>query len=165
MPDAPRLADLRLAPQLLPIVRPLDPRDLPVERLKPIHVQHWVDAQPGWDRGKRGAITSVQRAFNWAAKMGLIGASPVRHVETPQTGRRDVVITPDEYAWTLDQVKDEPFRDLVVVSWKTGCRPREVLAVEARHVDLDGGRWVFPPMRPRPPSPVKIVNPSGPGAR
>jgi len=121
------------------------PRDLPIERLKPTHVQQWVDAQPGWGRGKQGAITAVQRAFNWAAKMGLIGASPVRHVEKPRAGRRDVIITPEEYAWILGQVKDEEFRDLLVVCWETGCRPQEILAVEARHVDLDGGRWVFPP--------------------
>ena len=121
------------------------PRGLSVELLKPIHVQQWVDAQPGWGRGKRGAITAVQRAFNWAAKMGLIEASPVRHVEKPRAGRRDVVITPGEYAWILGRVKDEPFRDLLVVCWETGCRPQEVLAVEARHVDLEGGRWVFPP--------------------
>jgi integrase len=121
------------------------PRGLTVERLKPIHVQQWVDAQPGWGRGKRGAITAVQRAFNWATKMGLIEANPVRHVEKPRAGRRDVVITPGEYDWILGRVKDEPFRDLLVVCWETGCRPQEVLAVEARHVDLDGGRWVFPP--------------------
>ena len=24
------------------------PRDLMVDRLRPIHVQQWVDAQPGW---------------------------------------------------------------------------------------------------------------------
>jgi hypothetical protein len=70
-------------------------RNLSVDRLKPIHVQQWVDAQPGWGSGKRGAITAVQRAFNRAAKMGLIDASPVRHVEKPGTGRRDVVITPE----------------------------------------------------------------------
>ena len=121
------------------------PRDLSVDRLKPIHVQQWVDAQPGWGRGKRGAITAVQRAFNWAAKMGLIETSPVRHVEKPRAGRRDVIITPEEFAWILSRVKDEPFRDLLVVCWETGCRPQEILAVEARHVDLDGGHWVFPP--------------------
>jgi integrase len=120
------------------------PRDLTFDRLRPIHVQQWVDAQHGWGSGKRGAITAVQRAFNWAARMGLIEASPLRHVEKPRAGRRDVVITPVEYAWILGRVRDEPFRDLLVVCWETGCRPQEILAVEARHVDLDGGRWVFP---------------------
>ncbi len=121
------------------------PCGLSVAQLRPIHVQQWVDSQPGWGRGKRCAITAVQRAFIWAAKMGLIEANPVRHVEKPRAGRRDVVITPEEYAWILGHVRDEPFRDLLVVCLGTGCRPQEVLAVEARHVDLNGGRWVFPP--------------------
>jgi integrase len=121
------------------------PRDLTIVQLRPIHVQRWVDAQPGWQTGKRGAIIAVQRAFNWAAKMGLIESNPVRHVEKPRAGRRDLVITPDEFAWILSQVKDEPFRDLLTVCWETGCRPQEAIIVGARHVDLEGGRWVFPP--------------------
>jgi hypothetical protein len=59
------------------------PRDLSVELLKPTHVQQRVDSQTGWGPAKRGAITAVQRAFNWATKMGLIEASPIRHVEKP----------------------------------------------------------------------------------
>ena len=30
------------------------PRDLAVDRLKPIHVQQWVDAQPGWGTRQAG---------------------------------------------------------------------------------------------------------------
>ena len=37
----------------------------------------------------------------------------------------------------------KPFRDLVNVTWETGCRPQESLRVEARHVDLQNQRWVF----------------------
>src|SRR5262249_7360420 len=107
--------------------------------------QRWVDSHPGWKTGKRGAIVAVQRAFNWAAKMGLIESNPIRYVEKPRAGRRDVVITPGEYAWILAHVKDQEFRDLIVTCWETGCRPQEILAVERRHVDLEGARWVFPP--------------------
>jgi len=121
------------------------PRDLPVAKLRPIHVQQWADSHPGWTTGKRGAIVAVQRAFNWAAKMGLVATNPVRHVEKPRAGRRDVVVTPAEYAWILGRVQDEQFRDLLTVCWETGCRPQEVLSVAARHVDVEGGRWVFPP--------------------
>ena len=117
------------------------PRDLAVSELRPFHVQTWLDANPGWGTGRRGAVIAVQRAFNWAAKMGMIPANPVRHVEKARAGRRDLIITPDEFAWMAAHVKDS-FRDLLVVSWETGCRPQEILAVEARHVEAD--RWVFP---------------------
>src|SRR5262249_4522790 len=55
------------------------PRDLTIDRPRPIHVQRWVDSHPGWKTGKRGAIVAVQRAFNWAAKMGLIESNPIRY--------------------------------------------------------------------------------------
>lgn len=121
------------------------PDGLVIAELKPIHVQRWVDAQPGWKTGKRGAIVAVQRACNWAAKMGLIAENPVRHIEKPRAGRRDVVISSDEYAWMLSRVKDVEFRDLLAVCWETGCRPQEILAVEYRHVDIANRRWIFPP--------------------
>ena len=70
------------------------PRKLTVGQLRPFHVQQWVDAHPGWKTGKRGAIIAVQRAFNWAAKMGLIESSPIRHVEKPRAGRRDASSPP-----------------------------------------------------------------------
>jgi integrase len=34
---------------------------------------------------------------------------------------------------------------LCVVAYETGCRPHEILTVEARHVDLKNTCWVFPP--------------------
>ena len=54
-------------------------------------------------------------------KVGQIKESPVRHVEKPRTGRRDVVITRAEYASRVGQVRDEEFRELLVVCWETGC--------------------------------------------
>ena len=76
--------------------------------------------------------------------MGLIEANPVRSLEKPKAGRRDHVITAEQFETILVLVKDEEFRDLLTVCWETGCRPQEVLSVEARHVDLEGGCWVFP---------------------
>ena len=41
----------------------------------------------------RGAMTSVQRALNWAARAGLLkcvgGKSPLASLEKPQQGRRE----------------------------------------------------------------------------
>jgi integrase len=112
--------------------------------LKPYHVEEWLDANPGWKTGRRGAVIAVQRAFNWAARMGIIDASPLRSVEKPRAGRRERVIDPGRYALILSLVRDEEFRDLLTVCWETGCRPQEALSVEARHVDLAAGCWVFP---------------------
>ncbi len=63
-------------------------RDLAIDELGPIHVYQWVDSHPNWTTGRRGAMTSVQRAFSWAAKAGLLktlgGRSPLVALEKPQ---------------------------------------------------------------------------------
>lgn len=76
--------------------------------------------------------------------MGLIASNPVRSLEKPRAGRRDHVISADQFRTILAMVKDVEFRDLLTVCWETGCRPQEALSVEAAHVDVEGGCWVFP---------------------
>jgi integrase len=44
----------------------------------------------------------------------------------------------------LALAKDQEFQDLLELSWETGCRPHELFTVEARYVDLESCRWVFP---------------------
>jgi integrase len=120
------------------------PAGLTADGLKPFHVQRWLDANPGWKTGKRGAVIAVQRAFNWAVRMGLIPANPIRAVEKPKAGRREHVITAERFEAIIALVRDGEFRDLITTCWETGCRPQEVLAVEARHVDAPNACWVFP---------------------
>ena len=107
-------------------------------------VQQWLDANPAWKTGKRGAVIAVQRAFNWAVRMGIIAASPIRGVEKPAAGRREHVIDDAGFNLIISLVRDPEFRDLLTACWNTGCRPQEALAVEARHVDLTAGTWAFP---------------------
>ena len=120
------------------------PSGLTTDGLKPFHVQQWLDAHPAWKTGKRGAVIAVQRVFNWAVRMGLISANPIRPVEKPQAGRREQVITAEQFQIIIALVRDDDFRDLITTCWETGCRPQEAIAVEARHVDLANGCWVFP---------------------
>lgn len=45
---------------------------LTVGRLRPFHVQQWLDGHPSWSDGhKRGCIVAVQRAFRWAEKLDV----------------------------------------------------------------------------------------------
>jgi integrase len=92
---------------------------------------------------KRHAMMAVQRCLNWAAKKGYIPYSPIAKIDKPQGGRRDYLITPEEYERILSLLPNQEFRDLLMVSWETGCRPQEVLIVEAHHVDLKHARWIF----------------------
>lgn len=100
-------------------------------------------------------MQSVQRAFNWAVKQGRIERSPVAHMEKPPCGRRENVITPEMYAIILGHVRDADFRDLLVTAWEVGCRPQEIIRVEATH--HDSKRWVFPAKESKGKKRIRVV--------
>lgn len=119
-------------------------QNLPLALLKKKHVYDWVDSHPKWgDAARRGAMTAVCRAFNWAEKEDHIERNPVRGIEKPAQTVREVVISPVEYRKLLKHLRG-PFRDLVVTAWETGARPQEILRVRAEWVELKQSRWVFP---------------------
>src|SRR5690606_13690672 len=93
---------------------------------------------------RRNYIRSVKRCCKWAVKQGHLDASPVEHLEAPGADHRETMLSVEEYQQLLDLVRDQSLRDLIIVTWETGCRPQESLRVEARHVDLLHNRWVFP---------------------
>jgi integrase len=98
--------------------------------LRPFHLQQWVDSHPDWNPGmKRGRMQAVQRALNWAVKQGRIEKSPIAFVEKPPPGKREVVIDYPTYQRMLDLTWTQEFRDLITVSWETGCRPQEIWRV------------------------------------
>jgi integrase len=123
-----------------------DAASMTVDRLKPHHILAWVDAHPEWGPTyRRNAITSVQRAFLWAEKVGHIAKSPVRYVEKPMAARREQVVSASEFQRLLSFVKGRHFRDLLEFCWETGARPQEARAIEARHYNAARSRLEIPP--------------------
>lgn len=121
------------------------PPDLLVSELRPFHLTKWIDAHPAWnDTTRRGSLVAVLRTCNWGVREGYHEKSPLKNVELPQAEKRERVISPEEYATILSHCTDAAFRDLLTVAWECGPRPQELVRVEARHVDLELGRWVFP---------------------
>jgi integrase len=100
--------------------------NLKVSELKPYHVTRWQSGHH--------AIRCVQRAFNWAVRQGHIERSPVANMEKPTLIPRDTIITPEQFTLLFNKIKDQEFRDFVTVLWETGCRPKEVRIVEAKHI-------------------------------
>ncbi len=116
-----------------------------VSTMRPYHVQKWVDSYPRLSKNsRRNHFRSIKRCMNWALKQGYIDTNPIANLEMPGAERREGLVAQDEYERLLSFVDDPDFRDLIVTTWETGCRPQESLRVEARHVDLDHQRWVFP---------------------
>ena len=121
----------------------LTPKDLSVERLKAHHVENWIDSKSWGDSVRRGAMTAVLRALNWAEKKGHIERNPIRgKLDRPQYGKRDRVLSAEELATVLKHARSN-FRDVILIAAETGARPQEICKVEARHVDLQQQRWVF----------------------
>lgn len=119
--------------------------DLTTQDLKPYHVQTWLDSLDELSDGsKRNHGRAIKTCLRWAEKQGYIARSPISHLELPGGGKREIVISQDEFDQILSLVPDRGFRDLLITTWETGCRPQESLIVEARHVDLRHNRWVFP---------------------
>ncbi|MFK7819505.1 MAG: tyrosine-type recombinase/integrase [Planctomycetaceae bacterium] len=119
-------------------------RPLLAAELRPYHIQNWIDQKDCSDGHKRGCVTAGMRAINWARKMGYVDVNPIEGMEKPSAGRREFVITENLFQQVMQLANDEPFRDLLTIAWETGARPQEILAAEARHVDLENKRWIFP---------------------
>lgn len=115
---------------------------LTIEKLKPLHVQEWIDTKKS-DGHKRGCLVSVHRALNWALKQGYIEKNPLRHMEKPAAGQREVFIEQSMFDRMIELSSDTQFKDLLSFCWEVGCRPQEVVRLEGRHLDLENNRCVF----------------------
>ncbi len=121
------------------------PADLLTGQLTPNHFTQLFAQHPRWSGTTRhGMCRAIQRAFNWAEEQRLVERSPIAKMKKPKCKARDVVITPAEFDHLLELGKGEHFKELLITAWETGARPQELTRVEARHIDLMHGRWVFP---------------------
>jgi integrase len=130
---------------------------LKVRDLKPDHVEDWITdrfkkAKPKDSRERQTnngstlhtAIRNVQRVFNWAVKRGRLDKSPLAGMVKPTPTTRDVYLMPDQFKEIVAAIADENFLDFVVTMRETGCRPKEIRDVEARHFDKASRCWNFP---------------------
>jgi len=118
--------------------------DLTVDQLRPIHVQEWIDGYDASPGTKRNYARSIQRAMRWAMQMGCIDKNPLADFQKPKGGTRNTVLSREDFEELQSLARSNEFRELLTFAWETGARAAECLAVERRHVDLAGGRIVFP---------------------
>ena len=118
-----------------------------IHQLQPLHVTKWAQNSFVTDTTRNRAITAVVRALTWAVKQGYIRRNPIHGIEKPAAARRELTIDDEQFEMLLAKTDDQKFRDLLDAAWETGCRPQEVVKVEARHFDEEGRRWVFPSFR------------------
>jgi integrase len=132
--------------------------ELTVDKLKVIHVENWIDRRPDWGVSQqRGCKSAVQRAMNWAEKVGLIEHTPLRHMEKPAAGRREQLISQQDYEELLAHFQGSPFHDILVMAWHTGARPQEIVIIETNHCDLPNRRIVLPPHQAKGKKKFRVI--------
>src|SRR5690606_18249466 len=92
----------------------------------------------------RNYMRTIKRCLKWARAQGYIDHDPIEHLVVPVGESREVFIKPEQFEVIFEHVTSASLRDLMVVTYETGCRPQESLRLEIRHVDLQNQRWVFP---------------------
>src|SRR4051812_18532937 len=92
---------------------------------------------------RREFIGALKRALNWAADEELIERNPLARMKKPAREAREMAVTPEEYARVIETVEEPHFRDLIEMASETGSRAQELRKLEARFVDLAGGRIVL----------------------
>lgn len=130
---------------------------LPASRLTCAMVEDWVDAYKISVTSRRNYFRAIKKAMKWAKSRGMIRRNRIRNLEVPAGESREIIVTPEQYADILAFSRDAGFRDLVVTTWETGCRPQESLRVEARHVDLANQRWIFPKLESKNKKMSRVV--------
>lgn len=118
--------------------------DLLNDNIRPYHIQQWVDSYELSQTSKRNYIRSIKGCMAWAVKQGHIATNPVAFTPVPTAQSREIMLTPEEFEAMMSRIPDPSLKMLCTVTYQTGCRPQELLRVEARHVDFTHERWVFP---------------------
>jgi integrase len=83
--------------------------------------------------------------MTWARQQGYIDENPIRDLEVPGATAREVFISGEEFERACGLIRDRDFLELCRVTFEVGCRPQEILRIEARHCDFKNSRWVLPP--------------------
>lgn len=131
--------------------------EMRVSALRPFHVEQWVDQYDVAQTTRRNYFRSIKRCLSWARRQGRIESDPLERLDLPAAEHRDVYVPPEEFDQLLGYVSDHNFRELLVTTYQTGCRPQESLRVIANWVDITKARWVFPPMESKGKKAPRIV--------
>jgi integrase len=125
------------------------PPGLRVNKLLSLHLTAWLDERypkqrtdgfkPVSDNARHDFASDVLAVFNWAVKQRIIPRSPLQGYTKPPKTPRVLYLAPEQMDDLLSRIDDQEFRDFLIVTLRTGCRPQEVRVLEAKHVLLKEG--------------------------
>lgn len=108
-----------------------------ITELQPAEIENWLGKQTWGGSYKAGMVTAIKRAFNWATKKAGLKFNPVTGLEKPTPGKRDRVLSAEEYESIVKLAKDDRYRDLLQLAFETGARPQELTRIEKRHLQAN----------------------------
>jgi integrase/recombinase XerC len=114
----------------------------PAAGVQSAEVMSW-SARPSWGDSSRWlALTVVSAAFNRAVRQGRLKDNPLRGISKPPLRSRGatVLLAPESRKSLLDAAPPW-LRTALSALHDTGCRPAELVCVEASHFDPVGGTW------------------------
>lgn len=81
----------------------------------------------------------IKTLFRWCRDTGLIQINPLHSTDNPwRVTIRTRLMTEKEYmAIMSDPQVSSPGKEVLEFLWRTGCRPGEIVRVEARHLDAN----------------------------
>ena len=89
--------------------------DLRPEELRPFHVEKWVDSYAISQTTRHNYFRAMKRCMRWAKQQGYIDENPIAELPVPAAQSREVAIHPGEFERLLTFVRDDVFRDLLMV--------------------------------------------------
>jgi integrase len=115
---------------------------LRVADVKLYHISEWIDGQNQEGNYRRNLLRAVKSCFKWAEQQEYSTRCP--NIRVPAATPRDdtAYLTPAQYERLIAATKNPDLLDAITVLRETGCRPKELRTVEARH--LTERCWVFP---------------------
>ena len=131
--------------------------DMRVSSLKPFHVEEWVDGYDIAQTTRRNYFRSIKRCLAWATRQGRIEKNPLEALDIPGAERKEVYVPLDEFEALLTFVPCPRFRDLLITTYQTGCRPQESLRVVGEYVDTTHARWIFPQTKSKGKKSPRII--------
>ncbi|MDR2034815.1 MAG: site-specific integrase [Helicobacteraceae bacterium] len=112
-----------------------------VKDITPFNVREWMRSIEARKKGEY-AIKTARAVFSTilsdAMEEGIIERNPVKATRPPTIERKDNrPFTLKEIGLLLDTAKDGQFRDFLILSFFSGIRTGEALALEWKHIDFE----------------------------
>ncbi len=116
---------------------------LPLDRLRPMHVEAWVVALRGKGLSEstvRSAYTILRAVLDTAVRDGALARNPAAAVKRPKvTARESAYLTPEQVRALLEAAQHSRYAPLFALLVNTGMRRGEALALRWSDVDLENG--------------------------